>query len=95
MFTSKSIVNMLLSHTSSTDNYFAASRGISLVWDPQEETTPLREMMKLEVTANCFIKADLKLTPKKEVVHGSRRQLVQGCDNCLYAVTLSSGWVLL
>lgn len=29
-----------------------------------------------------YKKADLKLTPKKVVMHGSRRQLVQGCDNC-------------
>lgn len=54
---------------------------IYFFWDPREETTPLREMMKLEVTGNCFIKADPKLTPKK-VMHGSRRQLVQDCDNC-------------
>lgn len=38
--------------------------------------------MKLEMIGNYFIKADLKLTPKKVVMHGSRRQLVQGCDNC-------------
>ncbi|RMC15661.1 hypothetical protein DUI87_07863 [Hirundo rustica rustica] len=52
-------------------------------------------MMKLEVTGNCFIKADLKLTPKKVIMDGSRRQQVQGCDKCLHPVTLSGGQALL
>lgn len=56
--------------------------GIYLFLDPWEEINPLRGRMKLEMIGNCFMKADLKLAPKKVVIHGSRSQLVPGRNNC-------------
>lgn len=51
MFISKSILNVLLCHALSTDNYFATPE-VYLFWDPREEIIPLRGMMKLLVTGN-------------------------------------------
>lgn len=52
-------------------------------------------MLKPEMTGNYFIKADLKYTPKKVVMHSYGGQLVQGPDNCLDPITVSSDQALL